>query len=131
MEEEYNTNIGDAKEPNIKQDVHVVERICTNMDADLKINNNANGYSYTNVNTLTNYFLSLPNIMADKRKNSELTQRVHNIFNNVFNAIGCFQGTFSLQLKPNSKPYQAPPRHATYVLQRPFKKELDWLQKWT
>ena len=72
-EEEYNTNIGDAKEPNIKQDMDVAERSCTNMDADLKIDNNANGNSYTNVNTLMNYFLSSPNIERDKRKSSELT----------------------------------------------------------
>ena len=35
-EEEYNTNIGDAKEPNTKQDAHVAERSCTNMDAGFK-----------------------------------------------------------------------------------------------
>ena len=72
-EEKCNTNIGDAKEQNMKQDAHVAERSCTNMDADLKIDNNANGHSYANVNTLTNYFLSSPNIQADKRKNSKLT----------------------------------------------------------
>ena len=72
-EEECNTNTGDAKEPNIKQDMHVTERSCTNMDADLKIDNSANSHSYTNVNTLTNYFLSSQNIKADKRKSSELT----------------------------------------------------------
>ena len=47
----------------------------------------------------------------------------------MFNGIGCFKGTFSLQLKPDSKPHQAPPRHVAYVLQKPFKEELDWLQK--
>ena len=72
-EEGCNTNIGYDKEPNIKQDMHVGVSSCTNMDADLKIDNNANGHSYTNVNTLTNYFLSSPNIKADKRKSSELT----------------------------------------------------------
>ena len=36
---------------------------------------------------------------------------------------------FSLQLKPNSKPYQAPPRYVAYVLQKPFKEELEYLQK--
>ena len=51
------------------------------------------------------------------------------MFDNVFNAIGCFEGTFSLQLKPNSKPYQAPLRCVAYALQKPFKDELEWLQK--
>ena len=35
----------------------------------------------------------------------------------------------SLQLKPNSKAYQAPPRHVAYALQKPFKEELECLQK--
>ena len=51
------------------------------------------------------------------------------MFDNVFNGIGCFEGTFSLQLKPDSKPYQVPPRDVAYVLQKLFKDELDWLQR--
>ena len=51
------------------------------------------------------------------------------MFDNVFNGIGCFKGTFSLQLKPDNRPYQVPPRCVAYVLQKPFKDELDWLQK--
>ena len=50
-------------------------------------------------------------------------------FGDVFNGIGCFKGTFSLQLKPDSKPYQAPPRCLAYVLQKPFKEELKCLQE--
>ena len=63
------------------------------------------------------------------RKNIELTQKIYNVFDNVFNGIECFEGTFLLQLKPDSKPYQAPSRHVAYALQKPFKDELDWLQK--
>ena len=54
-----------------------------------------------------------------------MTKRIHDRFSNVFNGIGCFEGMFSLQLKPNSKP----PRHVAYVLQKPFKEELECLQK--
>ena len=43
--------------------------------------------------------------------------------------LDVFEGTFSLQLKPDSIPYQVPPRHVAYALQKLFKKELDWLQK--
>ena len=32
-------------------------------------------------------------------------------------------------LKPDSKPYQVPPRYVAYVLQKPFKEEMNWLQK--
>ena len=51
------------------------------------------------------------------------------MFDNVFNGIGCFEGRFSLQLKPDSKPYQAPLRHVAYALEKPFMDELDQLQK--
>ena len=51
------------------------------------------------------------------------------MFDNVFNSTGCFEDTFLLQLKLDSKPYQAPPRHVAYALQKLFKDELDWLQK--
>ena len=50
-------------------------------------------------------------------------------FDNVFNGIGYFECAFLLQLKPNSKPYQVPPRHVAYVLQTLFKDELDRLQQ--
>ena len=46
----------------------------------------------------------------------------------MFNGIGCIKGSFSLQLKPDSKPYQAPPKQA-YALQKLFKEELEQLQK--
>ena len=85
--------------------------------------------SNTNTNTLTNYFLSSPNIEIDKRKSIELTQNIYIVFDNVFNGIGCFEGTFSLQLKPDSKPYQVPPRCVAYALPKKFKDELDQLQK--
>ena len=39
--------------------------------------------------------------------------------------VGCFDGTFSLQVKPDSKQYQAPPSCAGYALQKPFREELE------
>ena len=57
-----------------------------------------------------------------------MTQKIHDTFGNVFNGIGCFEGTFSLQLKLDSKPHQVPPWHMAYVLQKPFKEELERLQ---
>ena len=64
------------------------------------IKHSVNSQNYNNnVNTLTNYFLSLPNVEADKRKSIKLTRKIHNAFGDVFNGIGCFKGIFSLQLK--------------------------------
>ena len=58
-----------------------------------------------------------------------MTQRIHEMYGEVFNGIGCFKGTFSLQLKLDSKPYQALPRCIAYALQKPFKEELQQLQE--
>ena len=58
-----------------------------------------------------------------------MTQRIHKEYSEVFNGIGCFGGTFSLQLKPDSKPYQVLPRHIAYALQKPFQEELQQLQE--
>ena len=111
-------NIGDANKPNIRQETHMVRENCTNIDEDLKIANNVNGANDNNsINNLTNHFLSSPNVEVDKKKSIELTHKIHNVFDDVFNGIGCFKGTFSLQLKSDSKPYQAPLRHVAYVLQ--------------
>ena len=119
------------KKSDFRQKTHVVKEGCTNMDENLKTAINVNGSSNnTNINTLTNYFLSSPNMDIGKRKSIGVTQK-HNVFDNVFNGSGCFEGTFSVQLKPNSKPYQAPLRHVAYVLQKLFKDELDWLKNWT
>ena len=62
---------------NIKQETHGAKENCTNTDEDLKNANNVSGSdSNTNTNTLTNYFLSSPNIEIDKRKSAELTQKI-------------------------------------------------------
>ena len=71
----------------------------------------------------------LNNTDTDKRSSIAMTQSIHSRFGNIFNGIGCFKGTFSLQLKQDSKPYQAPPRHVAYALQEPFKEELRQLQQ--
>ena len=118
---------------NREQEMHTMAEGCTNTDAEEINKQDANGQNDQNIsnnsNNSVNYFLSSSNIMADKRQSSEMTQKIHDRFGNVFNGIGCFEGTFSLQLKPNSKPYQAPPGCVAYALQKPFKEELEHLQK--
>ena len=100
------------------------------MDTDLKIKQDVNGQNGLNIAIKTiNYFFLSFNVDADKRKSNELMQGIHNIFGDVFNGIGCFESTFSLQLKPDSKLYQVPPSCVAYALQKPFKEELENLQK--
>ena len=111
------------RKTNTKQEMHVVAK-GTYMDMDSKTTQGANGQnSQNNANKSINYFFSSSNVDADKGKSSDMTQKIHNMFGDVFNGIGCFKGTFSLQLKPDSKPYQMPPRHVAYVLQKPIKEE--------
>ena len=53
------------------------------------------------------YFLSELTYDSDKKKSAELKQWLQRDSEDVFNGIGCFDGTFLLQLKPDSKSYQA------------------------
>ena len=47
----------------------------------------------------------------------------------IFLGIGCFEDTFSLQVKECSYTYQAPLTHVAYVLQKPCNEELESLQQ--
>ena len=69
------------------------------------------------------YLLSGPSYDSNKKRSTETTQQPHKDFEDVFNGIGYFAGTFSLQLKPDSKPYQVPQRCITHTLQKPFEEE--------
>ena len=80
-------------------------------------------------NKSTEYFLADPTYDSDKRKCVESTQQTHKDSDHVFNGIGCLEGTFSLQLMPDSKPYQAMLRSMAYTLQNPFQEKLEWLQQ--
>ena len=59
----------------------------------------------------------------------KLTRQLQREFEEVLNGIRCFDGTFSLQVKPNSKLYQAPIQWVAYALQKAFEKELKTLQQ--
>ena len=72
-----------------------------------------------------NYFFPGQSQDNDKIVSAGIMQQLQRDFKDVFTRIGCSDGTFSLQVKLDSKPYQAPPRHAAYALQKPFIKELE------
>ena len=112
---------------NREQETHKVAEDCTNTNTVGIIKQKSNGQNQSI--KLINYFYSSKDPEADKRQSDSMTQKIHTTYGNVSNGIGCFEGTFSLQLKPDSKPYQVPPRHMAYVLQKPFKEELKQLQE--
>ena len=60
-----------------------------------------------------------------KRKSAEITQQLQGDFQGVILGIGCFDGTFSLQVKTDSKPYKAPQRCVAYTLQRSLQVKTD------
>ena len=54
------------------------------------------------------YFLPGPNKVNDKRASTNITRQIQKEFGEIFIGIWCFEGMFSLQVKPDSKPYQVP-----------------------
>ena len=91
------------------QEMHAATEDCTNKDAQSAVKQDDNGQQHqSQANKLINYFYSSNNTVTDKSKSSAMTQRTHETFGNIFNGIGCFEGTFSLQLKPDSKHIKHP-----------------------
>ena len=64
------------------------------------INNNPN---------MPDYFMSSINREADKRTSQLIAQKVYNKLSDFFSGNGCFQGTFKMQARDGSWPYQASP----------------------
>ena len=56
---------------------------------------------------------------------TDITQQLQRDIKDIFTIIGCSDGTFSLQIKSDSKPYQVSLRHVAYVLLKQFKRELE------
>ena len=123
-------NMKTVQRSNAEQEKKGGGRCSTNTDRISKpANNSTKSMIKTNPDKSTNNFLAGPNCDSDKRKSAETTQQIHKEFDDVFNDIGCFEGTFSLLIKTDSKPYQVPPLHISYALQKPLQEELERLQQ--
>ena len=111
---------------NNKQQMQTSADSCTNMKRDAINKQDAKIVKDldTPINPI-NYFTSSNNIDADKRKSIKMTQIIYDKFGDVLNGIGCFKGTNLLTAKTDSRPYWAPTRCVAYVLQKPFKEELE------
>ena len=119
-----------VQQSNPRQETNRAEKFYTKTDTNSKsTDNNTKPMVDTKANKSTEYFLSSPNYNSNKRKCAEATQQVHKDFDDVFNGIGYFVGTFSLKLKSDSKPYQTPLRCVAHTLQKPFQEELERLQQ--
>ena len=61
-----------------------------------------------NIYSKLNYFIPGPLQEADERASAEIMQQIYRKFKDVFTWIEHFNGTFSLQTKLDSNPYQNP-----------------------
>ena len=113
---------------NMRQEINATEKHYTNTDGSKFEIEDMPAVS-DNKNNSMQYFLPGPNSDADKKVGDEITQSLQRECRDVFSGIECFSVTFSLQIKLDSKPNQAPPRCITYALQQPFKEELEHLQQ--
>ena len=107
---EFHANTKTIQGSNTKQEKDGGGRCCTNTDSSSKsANNSTKSMVKTNPDKAKNYFLAGPKCDSDTKKSAETTQQIHKEFDDVFNGNGCFEGTFSLQIRIDSKPYQVPP----------------------
>ena len=81
------------------QETDAVVKGCTNRDTGVIIKQEANSLNgQHHSNKLVNYFYLSKDVEADKQKSSTMTQKIHDTFGDVFNGIGCFEGTFHYSL---------------------------------
>ena len=69
-----------------------------------------------NENSNITSFLLGPHQDNDKTVSTEIKHQLQRDFKDVLIRIGYFDGTFSLQVKPDSKLYQVPQRCVAYAL---------------
>ena len=95
QKENCSTNISGTKTSSVKQETHGAKESCTNTVEHLKNTSNVNGLdSNIHTNTLTDYFLSSPNIEIDKRDSTELTQKLTKCLIMCLMALGALKAHF-------------------------------------
>ena len=88
----------------IRQEVDRPGKCCTNTDSNS--HSKPNNVDIPKVNSSKIYYsLAGCNQDNENRGSAEITQQLKWDFKGVFNGVGCFDGIFSLQVKPDSKPY--------------------------
>ena len=122
-------NMYAVQRDDLKQETVRAEKCYTNTDNISKSNNKTKPLGKSKLSITVEYYLSELSYDSDKKRSAETTQQLRKDFEDEFNGNGCSDGTFSLQLKLDSKPYHVPLRCMAYALQKPFEEELERLQK--
>ena len=99
----------DSQSADMMQETDRTMKCYTNTDCISKSDNADKPTVNSKLSNTVDYFLQGPSCGSDKKASAEITQQLQRYFEDVFNAIGCFDDTFSLQLTPECKLYQAPP----------------------
>ena len=58
-----------------------------------------------------NNFVTGPEEEANREESAKLTKAIHNEFKDLFSGIGCFEGTFSLQVEEEANHIRHPVMH--------------------
>ena len=98
------TNKATAQSTDVMQETNRAEKCYTNTDSISKSDNTDKPMVDNKVSNTIEYFLQGPSYVSDKKKSAEITKQLQIDFKDVLNGIGCFDDTFSLQLKQDSKP---------------------------
>ena len=108
---------------NTSQEIDATDEYYINTDNITKFENEDKPMLTDNDSNTVKYFLPGPNSNSDEKASAEITQWLQREFKNLFNGIWCFNSTFSLQVKPDSKSYQVPPRYNAYTLYKDHSKK--------
>ena len=92
-------NKATSRHANMMQETDRTEKCYTNTDSISKSDNTDKPRVNNKLSNTIDYFLPRPNCDSGKRVSAEITQQLQRDFEDVFHGIGCFDGTFSLQLK--------------------------------
>ena len=92
-------------EKDMKQETGRAEKFYSNTESISKSNNKNKSMVESRLSNTVEYFLSGPTYDSNKERNAETTHLLQKDFEDVSNGSRCFDDTFSLQLKPYSKPY--------------------------
>ena len=98
-EQTCGANMHTVQRDDPKQETVRAEKCYTNTDSISRSNNKTKPMVKSKLSKTIEYFLSGLSYDSDKKRNAETTEQLYKHFEDVFNGIGCFDGTFSLQLK--------------------------------
>ena len=87
-------NTPTAQREDTKQETNKAEKCYRNTDSISKYNNKDKSMVNNQLSNTVNYFIPGPNYDNDKKKSAEITEQLQRDFEDVFNGIGCFDGTF-------------------------------------